>query len=101
MNTITIAWLGALLLVGVGLYGLLTSRRLIRIVVALQITTKGVVVALLAAGYAIGQIQLGQSLAITVLVADTIVAVVALALAILVQRHFGTLNLDALAELKG
>lgn len=101
MNTITIAWLGALLLVGVGLYGLLTSRRLIRIVVALQITTKGVVVALLAAGYAIGQIQLGQSLAITVLVADTIVAVVALALAILVQRHFGTLDTDALAELKG
>jgi NADH:ubiquinone oxidoreductase subunit K len=101
MTTVTIAWLGALLLVGIGMYGLLTARRLIRIVVALQIMTKGVVVAMLAAGYATGQIQLGQTLAITVLVADTIVAVVALALAILVQRHFGTLDLDALAQLKG
>lgn len=101
MTTVTIAWLGALLLVGIGMYGLLTARRLIRIVVALQIMTKGVVVAMLAAGYATGQVQLGQTLAITVLVADTIVAVVALALAILVQRHFGTLDLDALAQLKG
>lgn len=101
MTTVTIAWVGALLLVGIGMYGLLTARRLIRIVVALQIMTKGVVVAMLAAGYATGQVQLGQTLAITVLVADTIVAVVALALAILVQRHFGTLDLDALAQLKG
>jgi NADH:ubiquinone oxidoreductase subunit K len=101
MNTHTIAWFGTLALVGIGLYGLLTSRRLIRLVVALQIMTKGVVVALLAAGDAVGQSQVGQSLAITVVVADTIVAVIALALAIQVQRRFGTLDLDRLAKLKG
>jgi NADH-quinone oxidoreductase subunit K len=65
-----------------GLYGLMVLRNLFKLMVALQILVKGVILALVAAGYASGQIQVGQSLAVTVIVADTVVAVVALALAI-------------------
>lgn len=96
MELTQIALLGVLLLVGVGLYGLLILRNLIQIVIALQILAKGAALALVWAGNAAGQPQLGQSLALTVIVADTMVAVVALALALQIHRRFGTLDIRAL-----
>ncbi len=96
----TVALVGVLELVGVGLLGLLITRNLIKVVVALQILVKGAVLALVAAGHASGQIQLGQAFALTVIVADTIVSVVALALAVQVQRHVGTLDIRALSTLR-
>lgn len=95
------AFAGVLCLLGVGLYGLLIVRNLIKIVIALQILIKGALLALVAAGAASGQVNLGQSLAATVIVADTVVAVVALALAVQVKRRFGTLDVKELSTLKG
>lgn len=91
---------GVLCLLGVGFYGLLVSRNLIKLIVALQILVKAAVLALVVAGKASGQINLGQSLATTVIVADTIVAVVGLALAVQVQRRFGTLDVRVLSTLR-
>ena len=87
-------------LVGVGLYGFLISRNLIKVVVALQILVKGVLIALVLAGSMQGQVALGQSLAITVIVADTVVAVIGLALAVQVRRHCGTLDVQSLSSLR-
>ncbi len=94
------AFVAVLGLLGIGLYGLLVTRSLIRVIVALQILVKGAMVALLLAGRLSGQIQTGQSLALTVIVADTIVAVVALSLAVQVRRHFGTLDVQSLTTLR-
>lgn len=99
-TTLQIFIVGVLALVGVGLYGLLAVRNLIKVIVALQITVKGVLLALVAAGNAAGQPNLGQSLAATVIVADTVVAVVGLALAVQVRRHVGTLDTRALSSLQ-
>lgn len=87
-------------LLGIGLYALLISRNMIKIVVGLQILVKGAMLALIAAGQLAGQAEVGESLALTVIVADTIVAVVGLALAVQVRRHFGTLDVRALSTLK-
>jgi NADH-quinone oxidoreductase subunit K len=87
-------------LVGIGFYGLLITRNLIKVVVALQIMVKGSMVALVVAGNMTGKVNLGQSLALTVIVADTIVAVIGLALAVQVRRYFGTLDLKALTTLR-
>ncbi len=100
-SPVTMAMIGVLGLVGVGLYGLLIVRNLIKIVIALQILAKGAVLALVAAGSAAGQLQVGQSLAVTVIVVDTIVAVLGLALAVQVRRRFGTLDLKSLGTLRG
>jgi len=87
-------------LLGVGFYGLLISRNLIKVVVALQILVKGAMIALVLAGRMAGQVNLGQSLALTVIVADTIVAVVAMALAVQVRRTIGTLDMRSLTNLR-
>jgi NADH:ubiquinone oxidoreductase subunit K len=86
---------------GIGLWGLLTCRNLIQLIIAVQILAKAAVFALVIAGKASGRINLGQSLAVTVIVADTIVTVVGLALAVQVRRRLGTLDVKALSTLRG
>lgn len=95
-----IVFLAVMGLMGIGVYGLLASRNLIKVIVALQIVVKGAIVALVLAGRVNGQIDLSQSMALTVIVADTIVAVIGLALAVQVRRHLGTLDVKALSKLK-
>lgn len=90
----------AFLLAGVGLYGLLISRNLIKLVVALQVMTKGALLALVIAGYLGQQVGIGQSMALMVIIADTIVAVIGLALAVQARRHIGTLDIKALTTLR-
>lgn len=97
-STLWITVLGLLLM---GLYGLLTVRNLFKIIITLQILVKAAVLALVVAGQASGRIQLGQSLAVTVIVADTVVAVVALALAVQVKQQAGTVDVGMLDSLRG
>lgn len=91
---------GVLALLAVGIYGLLAVRNLIKVIVVLQILAKGAVLALVLAGYVRGQANLGQSMALTVIVADTIVAVIGMALAVQIRRHVGTLDIQALTRLR-
>jgi len=87
-------------LLAIGLYALLVARNLIKVFVALQILVKGAMLAMIAAGQIAGKAQVGESMALTVIVADTIVAVVGLALAVQLRRHFGTLDVRAFSTLK-
>ena len=100
MNDMTILVAGVIGLFGVGLYGLLAVRNLFQVIIALQLLVKGAVLALVMAGYASGNLALGQSLGVTVIVADTIVAVIGLALAVQTKRHLGTLDIKALSSLR-
>ncbi len=95
-----LAAIAVLGLLGAGLVGLLVTRNLIKVVVGLQVLVKGAMLALVLAGRLSGQVQVGQTMALTVIVADTIVSVVALALAVQVRRQFGTLDLQALSTLR-
>ncbi|MBP7689471.1 MAG: NADH-quinone oxidoreductase subunit K [Thermoflexales bacterium] len=100
MSDPQIILVGVFGLIGVGVYGLLISRNLIKVIVALQILVKGAMLALVAAGLISGRVNLGQSLAVTVIVADTVVAVIGLALAIQIKRRVGSLDVNDLATLK-
>ena len=97
----TIAWVGVIGLLGIGFYSLMVSRNLIKIVVALQILVKGALLGLIAAGNANGQIGLSQSMALTVIVADTIVAVMGIALGVQIRRQTGSLDVRDLSRLRG
>ena len=92
---------GVVALLGVGFYGLLITRNLIKVVMVLQILVKAVILALVLAGKLSGNIGLGVSTAATVIVADTIVAVVGLALAVQVRRRFGTVDVPKISTLRG
>jgi NADH:ubiquinone oxidoreductase subunit K len=101
MNVVNVVMIGILGLLGVGLYGLLITRNAVKIVLVLQVLVKAAVIALVLAGKVNGNMGLSQSIAATVIVADTMVAVVALALAVQLRRRFGTLDLTEISTLKG
>jgi len=100
-SPLTIAWLGMVALAGVAFYGLLAVRNLIKLVIVLQILVKAALLGLVLAGATSGQVNLGQSLAATVIVADTVVAVIGLALAVQIKRRLGTLDVRDLSNLRG
>ncbi len=97
---VSIVLVGIIGLLGVGLYAALISRNLIKVIVALQILVKGAMLAMIIAGQVAGKPAIGESMALTVIVADTIVAVVGLALAVQVRRYFGTLDIKSLSTLR-
>ena len=101
LTPVNVILLGVIALLGVGFYGLLITRNLIKVVMVLQILVKAVILALVLAGKLSGNMGLGISTAATVIVADTIVAVVGLALAVQVRRRFGTVDVPKISTLRG
>jgi NADH:ubiquinone oxidoreductase subunit K len=61
---------------------------------------KGVALTFILGGNLTGHINLAQTMALTVIVADTVVAVIGLALAVQVRHRLGTLDIKALSTLK-
>jgi NADH:ubiquinone oxidoreductase subunit K len=98
---LNIVLFGVIVLLGVGFYGLLITRNLVKVVLVLQILIKAVILAFILAGKMSGNLGLGQSAAATIIVADTIVAVVGLALGVQVRRRFGTLDVPKISTLRG
>ncbi|MBL1134099.1 MAG: NADH-quinone oxidoreductase subunit K [Chloroflexi bacterium] len=100
MNDEELTLLGVVILFGVGVYGLLLTHHLIKIVIALQIIGKAVIIAFAVAGTMSERVQLAQSLIVTIIVADTMVAVISLALVIQVKQRLGTLDARELSNLR-
>lgn len=101
MIPLHIVFIAAFILLAIGLYGLLIVRNLIKLVIAIQLMVKGAMLAFVVAGSLNGQLNLAQSLALTVITADTIVAIIGLALAIRIQERASTLNIDEVIHLEG
>lgn len=102
MNNLWILNMGFVaLLVGVGLYCLLTMKNTVKLLIGIEVIAKGVTLALVAGGYARGNLMVAQSLAITVIVVDVAVIATALALVININRHTKSLDVRKLTRLKG
>ena len=101
LDMLDLVALGVIGVFGAGIYGLLAVRNLFKMIVVLQILVKAALLALVTAGNRSGELVLAQSLALTVIVVDTVVAVVALALAVQVKHRTGSLDIQDLTRLKG
>jgi multicomponent Na+:H+ antiporter subunit C len=100
----------------VGLYGIVTSRNLVHLVICLSVMQASTYVLLLAVGYRDGaqapiyaDIPAGtpvvdpvvQALTLTDVVVEATVAALLLALAVQAQKRFGTIDPDELGALRG
>lgn len=102
MNNIFILDLIAvILLLVIGLYTLLVSRNLLRMLIGFEIMAKGVTLAIVSAGWLNGKAALAQTLAITVIVVEVVFIAIALAIVMLIQRKKGSLDVRKLTNLKG
>jgi multicomponent Na+:H+ antiporter subunit C len=109
-------FLVAVWLLVIGLYGVITSRHLVHLVLCLSVMQASTYVLLLAVGYRTGgqapifaDIPPGtpvvdpvvQALTLTDVVVEATVSAVLFALAVQAHRRFGTADPDRLGELRG
>ncbi len=90
-----------ILLAMVGVYMLILYRNLLRLIIGVEVVAKGVTLVFLAAGVYRQDIGLIQSLLVTFIIVETVLAAVILALAILAQKIYGSLDIRNLSKLKG
>lgn len=93
--------IGVVLLVLIGLYTLLVSRNILRMLIGFEVMAKGVTLAIITAGSVNGKIVLSQTLAITAIVVEVIFIAIALSIVMLIQRKKQSLNVRKLTDLKG
>jgi multicomponent Na+:H+ antiporter subunit C len=113
---VTLAYLVAVWLLLVGLYGVITSRHLVHLVLCLGIAQSSTYVLLLAIGYRPGgrapifaDLPLGtpvvdpvvQALTLTDVVVQATVTAVLLALGVQAHKRFGTADPNGLGALRG
>jgi multisubunit Na+/H+ antiporter MnhC subunit len=91
----------AALLIGIGLYCLLTMKNMVKLLIGIEIIAKGITLALVATGFAKNNLLLAQSLVISVIVVDVAVIATALAIIIKINRHTKSLDVRTLTKLKG
>lgn len=84
-----------------GLYCLLVSRNLIRILIGMELLTKAVTLLLVLAGAVTSRMALAQALVITLIVVEVVAITVAAGIVIGAYRQNGSLDVKRLTELKG
>ncbi|MGV8042587.1 MAG: NADH-quinone oxidoreductase subunit NuoK [Thermoanaerobaculaceae bacterium] len=85
----------------VGVYLLLSYRNLLRLVLGVEVLAKGVTLVLLAAGAHLGMTALIQSLIVTFIIVETILAAVMLAIIVVCHRTNQSLDVRVLSRLRG
>jgi NADH:ubiquinone oxidoreductase subunit K len=85
----------------IGLYCLLTSRNVIRLLIGIEIMVKAVVLSFGAAGFLRGNTAFAQSIIVTIIVIEVSLVAVALAIVINAHRNTGSLDIGKLTRLKG
>jgi NADH:ubiquinone oxidoreductase subunit K len=93
-------WAGALVLV-IGFYGLLVSDNLIRTLIAMEILSKAVILAIILAGYATNQMGLAQALAITLIIIEVALMVVAVGVVLCIFKRTKSLDVSTIRNIKG
>jgi multicomponent Na+:H+ antiporter subunit C len=103
-------------ILGVGLYGIVTSRHLVHLIICLIVVQSSTYVLLLGVGYVTGAVApyffdvpvhtpavdpVVQALALTDVVVEAAVTALLLALAVQAHKRFGTLDPQELVQLRG
>ena len=102
MNILTIFFITAVaLLFLTGLYSLLVSRNLVRVLIALEILTKAATLMIILAGYLTHQTGLAQAFVITLIIIEVVVIAVAAGIVIGIFQHTDTLDTNRIKNLKG
>jgi multisubunit Na+/H+ antiporter MnhC subunit len=84
-----------------GFYCIVVSRNLIRTLIGLEILTKGVTLLIIVAGYVTGYTAMAQAFAITLIIIEVVIVVVAAGLIVNVFSHTDSLDARNLRNLRG
>lgn len=97
---LTAFFVTVVLLYIIGFYYLIATRNLIRILIALEVLTKGVTLTLIYVGKLTGQISTTQSMVITLIIIEVVVLAVAAGIIIGIFRHTNSLDVRKILKRK-
>jgi len=89
------------LLFACGAYCLIVTRSMIRAIIGIELLIKAVTLLIIVAGSITGRAAMAQSLAVTIIVIEVIVAATAAGIALRVFRHTDSLDVRNIRNLKG
>jgi len=101
MHNLMLNWFFVVLLAFTGLYCMLASRNILRLLIGVEIFSKACILALIASGDALGNPNLAQALAITMIAVEVVVVAVGLGLIIRLYNQTGSIDVWSLDKLKG
>lgn len=84
-----------------GLYCILVTRNLMRVLIGLELLTKAVTLLLIVAGYVTGRVALAQAIVITLIVIEVVVIAVMAGVILSIYRYAGSLDAQNVKTLKG
>ena len=84
-----------------GLYCILVTRNLVRVLIGLELLTKSVTLLLILGGYMTGKVALAQAIVITLIVIEVVVIAVMAGVILSIYRHTGSLDASNIKSLKG
>ena len=90
-----------LLIMMLGVYMLILYRNLLRLIIGVEVVAKGVTLLFLAAGVYRQDIGFIQSLIVTFIIVETVLAAIMLALVVGAHRIYKSLDIRNLSKLRG
>lgn len=93
--------IAVMLLLVIGLYSMLVTRNLMRILVSVELLTKAVTLLMIGVGYTTGHINQAQSYVITIIVVEVMILVVATGMMFGIYNNTGSLNTRDISKLNG
>ena len=89
------------LIAAAGIYCIVATRNLIRVLIALELLAKAVTVLIAIAGAQSGQMALAQSFIIALIIVEVVVTATGAGIVIAVHKRNGSLDIGKLTNLKG
>jgi len=84
-----------------GIYCLVVTRSMIRAIIGIELLIKAVTLLIILAGHLTGRTALAQSLVITIIIIEVVIAATAAGIALSVFKHANSLDVRSLRNLKG
>lgn len=96
-----VSTISIVLLFIIGIYCVLASYNLIRVLIGIEILIKAVTLLIIVAGCQSQQMALAQALVITLIVVEAVVITVAVGVVLGIHRHNNSLDVRKIRNLKG
>ena len=94
-------WIFIVLLALAGVYCVVATRNLIRVLIGMELMTKAATLLIVVGGWISGKMALAQALVINLIVVEVVVIAVAAGLVVSLFRKNGSLDTRELRNLKG
>lgn len=90
----------AVLMIVIGIFCMMKTINLLRVVMGTELATKAITLALVYAGYRTGNINTAQSFIVTIIVLEAVVSVASAGIALALYKHYGSMDIKNLNKLK-